>query len=75
MDDRNLEMIAHRYSNFAWVTVFVAVLILGIWFGFNVRAQMSSTTFYIWIGMCGFLLFFGVITWVYYLYLIFKNFR
>lgn len=74
MDERQADMVLHRYSYFGWTTIFVFFVLLGIWFGFNVRSQMSTATFYVWLSVCGLLALIGIVTWVYYLYLIIKNF-
>lgn len=72
--NQDQQMIAHRYQYFLWTTLFVAVLSAGEWYGLSQRAWMSPTTFYIWVGACGMLLLFGLLTWIYYLYLIIKHF-
>lgn len=74
MDERAADMVLHRYAYFGWTTLFVFFVLLGMWFGFNVREQMSTGSFYAWLVVCGLLALVGIATWVYYLYLIIKNF-
>lgn len=74
MDEKQLDMVSNRYAYFAWTTIFVFFVLLGIWFGFNARSQMSTGTFYVWLSVCSVLALFGIATWVYYLYVIIKNF-
>lgn len=70
---QNSDMVAHRYQYFAWTTLFVAVLAAGEWWAFYERPHISAGIFYIWVGSFALLLLFGLLTWGYYLYLIFKH--
>lgn len=69
------DMIQHRWSYFFWTTVYLVLVGAGLWFGKLERIHFfKQSLFYVWMGACGVLFAFGFFTWVYYLYLIIKNY-